>query len=348
MSKSKSEVEQYHSTVITKGLKAALAESSIDKPISNFDDAHIKLNKLMYIAASEKGILDELQHSWHIYGSDLGDLVPSTQSVKPRALQDLPDTQKPDRPSVNQSSEDLPSEDDFVEVFSDISLGNFSSLKEILRADRVELLDEFYTEYSEDIEEYHELYAHNVELQEILAKDRTWIDVNEIGEQEYNRVNELTIKLRDQFFNHEEFQEDQVSELGLELDNTVQEMFLDFLELVDDVYFYLSRRSEPEIKGDASYVIDLIDNFYRDKAWKAVTEIISFHTIRGPRQSSLQYGAKEAIRSVDANYQVKFDWLVSECISSGIIPVEKEDPEVELLSAGESLEQLDSCDLVRN
>lgn len=348
MSKSKSQVEQYHSSVITKGLKAALAESSIDKPISDFSESHIKLNKLMYIAASEMGIIDELQHSWHIYGSDLGDLVPSTQSVKPMSLQNLPETQKPDTPSIDKSPEDLPTAEDFAEIFSNVSLGDFSSLEEILKANRVELLDEFYDEYSEDIEDFYDLYSHNMKLQGVLDEHRTGIDIDGIDSREYERVNELTAKMRDEFFKHPEFHEDRISELDLDLDNTVQEMFLNFLELLDDVYFYLSQKSESDLKGDASYVIGIIDNFYRKQAWKAVTEIISFHTIRGPRQGGLEYGAKDAIRSVDANYQVKFDWLVSECESANIISVEPEEPEVELLSAEETLEKLDSCELIDN
>ena len=92
--------EEYHSTAIVKGLKAALDDISTKQSLDEFEDAHIKLNKLMYVAMAERGLHEEIQHSWHRYGGDLGSQVPSTQSVGPTALDDLPETEKPSSPKV--------------------------------------------------------------------------------------------------------------------------------------------------------------------------------------------------------------------------------------------------------
>lgn len=367
MSQSQGQLEEYNSTVITKGLKAALAESSIDHSVSFFEDSHIKLNKLMYAAAAEMGILDQLQHSWHIYGSDLGDLVPPTQTVRPMALDQLPQTEKPPRPSIDGPDEDVIVEDDFdsstddldevlfdetdfYEFFMQISIGELNSLEEILRADRVELLDEFYDAYSGEIGRFYQLYSYNVDIQKLLEfhQDETNIQVDAIGENEYEQVNRFIRQMRSEFFKHEEFKQENIEELGLDLENDLSEMFIGFLDLIDDIYFYLSRKSESEIEGDASHVIDELKSFYLNQAWKAVTEIISFHTIRGPRQGRLEYGAMDAIRTVDASYCAKLDRLLSECKSANILPSEPEDPDVGLLSADESVELLKSDSLLND
>lgn len=347
MSTARGRVEQYHSTVIVKGLKAALADAPIDGPISQFSDSHIKLNKLMYMAAAEEELLDDLHHSWHIYGSDLGDLVPATPSVTPIPFQELPQTQSPEGPSVEESDDNLPNEVEFYDFFREVSLGGLESLEEILKADRVKLLDEFYDQFSEDIEEFYDLYSYNVRLQEFLERHQEDIDVDRIGKTEYEIVNQFTRQMRDEFFKHEEFSEQKISELDLDLGNDVTEMFTDFLTLVDDIYFYLSRKQSSDIQGDASHIISEMKSFYINQAWKAVTEIISFHTIRGPRRAGLEHGATDTIQKVDSNYQIKFEQLLSECRSANIIPADPDSNGDELLSPDESVEMLKSSELLQ-
>lgn len=346
MSQSQGHVEQYFSTVIIKGLKAALADSPIEDPISSFSDSHIKLNKLMYMAAEEKDLLDELQHSWHIFGSDLGDLVPSTQTVHPIAIQKLPRTQTPESPDLQGGSSTVYSEDDFHHFFTNISLGGLGSLEEILEADRVELLDEFYNQYSREIGDFYDLYSYNVQFQRILEEHQGNIDVDDIGLEEYSHINTLTRGMRDEFLGHEEFHSNRISELGVELENDISQMFIVFLTLADDIYFALARKSSADIEGDASHIISEIKSFYLNNAWKAVTEIISFHTIRGPRQDSLKKGARIAIENVDNRYETKFSSLVTECTSANFLPIDEDESQQSGLSPEESLELLDSSELI--
>lgn len=348
MSQSQGRLEEYYSTAITKGLKAALADASIEGPLSRYSDPHIKANKLMYIATAEKELLDNLQHSWHIYGSDLGDLVPEPASVSSIELSALPPTPVPEDAVSGLSPVQLHDEEEFYKTFRDISLGGFESLEEFLKADRIELLEEFYDEYSIHISDFYDLYSFNLRLQSLFEEHRDGVRVDQISAQEYERVNQFTSAMRDEFLKHDEFRRDNVQELGVELDTDVSDMLLEFLDLVDDVYFYLARAQECDIDGDASHILSELRSFYLNRAWKAVTEVISFHTVRGPRRDSLKKGAKWALEDVDENFDLKFERLVSECIGANIIPSDPEDPNQSLLTPEEALEKIDSSEILRN
>jgi hypothetical protein len=348
MSYSQGRVEDYHSTVIVKGLKAALADADIDGALSQFEDSHIKLNKLMYMAAEELGLLDELQHSWHIYGSDLGDLVPSTQSVGPIALQELPQTESPDEPSID-SAKNFPDEEVFYDYYSDdVSLGTLDSLEAILQSNRVDLLDEFYTEYSNEMSGFYELYDSNIDLQRILETYHDAISVGEFGPDDYEEVNRVTSRMRDEFFKHEEFRTEYIREMGADIDSDVSEIFSSYLTLLDDFFYHLVNRDPEDLETDPSHIVSEMKTFYLDRGWKIVTEIISYHTIRGPRRSGLEYGAREEIRKVDATLQIKFERLLSECQNSAIFSEEAGLEDSMSISPDESISLLDSCELLNS
>lgn len=384
MSTAQTQLEQYYSTAIVKGLKAAMVDASIDSQLSKFEDSHIKLNKLMYIAAAEFDILDDLQHSWHIYGSDLGDLTPPTRSVRPAALEDMPRTQFPPEPSIpttngesadfkNQSlldsefssnhidstsdhrsdvcelaapkknfQDDLPHEGDFYGFFKTVTIGELNSLEEILKTDRVNLLEQFYNEYGDKIVNYLDLYLANIRLQALLDKHEENLPVDDIGHAEYSRINQYIRELRKEIYSHNEFRNETFEKKFFveELDYEIAELFDLFLDLLDDIYFSLSQKSSEDIEGDPSYVISRLNVFYHDEAWNLVTKVISLYTRRGPRQEQLTKPTGTDLREIEDRYHTKFNAVVAECETANLLPTET--------TSNENASSLDEVDILEN
>lgn len=314
--------EQYYSTVIRKGLQAALADASIEGNLSEFDDGHIKLNKLMYAAMAEKGLYDELQHSWHIYGADLGDLVPSTNSVGPKAYEDLPKTIAPE--SASSDSQEIKTEE-IREFFNSIEIGSLQSLEEILSAETTELLEEFYKQYGQDIERWLDLYLVNVEIQKYLTLHQE-DDPVDFDKRDYHELSETISEFRTELYSYPELSPSEFGKLKLDvqIDQNPADLFSEFLTLIDDVYYVVSESPPEEISNDVSYVLDRLKEFYHQKAWKLITEVISLQTIRGPRHEPLERGAKREIENLIRTYEFQLERVESECQSAWLLPEEQE------------------------
>lgn len=312
--------EEYYSTAIQKGLKAALADLSIEKSFDDIDDGHVKLNKLMYVAMAERGLHEEMQHSWHRYGADLGSLVPSTPTVRPVSLDDLPETEQPPRPSGKSSRTEVWDERDYREFFKDVSIGSLGSLTEILEADLTTLLDEFYTEYSGDIEEWVELYLINVRVQEVLhrhAED----DLDQFGDEEYLDFVDTLEAFEKELYSHQELSPASLDEhdVNLSSDENPADLLSDFLDLVDDIYFTISQRDMDEFIGDISYPLSMVEEFYHERAWNIVTKVISLETTHGPNQGALSEGSVSDLEHLIKGYFIRMERIESECRAADLL-----------------------------
>ncbi|RDZ35718.1 hypothetical protein C5B89_18590 [Haloferax sp. Atlit-47N] len=315
--------EEYYSTAIQKGLKAALADVSIEKSFDEFDDGHIKLNKLMYVAMAERGLHEEMQHSWHRYGGDLGTLVPSTRTVGPVELDDLPETEQPQqpRPSGDNSRKTVWDESDYREFFKTISIGSLESLNEILEASRATLLEEFYTEYSGEIEDWVDLYLINVRIQEVLhlyAED----DLGQFDNEAYMAFAETLEAFERELYSHSELSPDHFDEYDIDLssDENPADLLTDFLDLVDDIYFTISQQDLDEFSGDLSYQLSMVEEFYHERAWNLVTKVISLHTMHGPNQEALLYGSISDLEQLVNGFSIRMERIESECRAADLLP----------------------------
>lgn len=317
--------EEYYSTAIQKGLKAALADLSIETSFDEIDNGHVKLNKLMYVAMAERGLHEEMQHSWHRYGGDLGTQVPSTNTVGPTSLDKLPETEQPDRPSSDRSRERVWNERDYCEFFKNVSMGSLESLREILEADRTTLLEEFYTEYSGDIEEWVELYLINVRVQEVLhlyEED----DLSQFGRDEYIDFVDTLEAFEKELYSHQELSPDSLDEYDVNLSSNENpaDLLSDFLDLIDDIYFTISQRSIDEFVGDLSYQLSMVEDFYHERAWNSVTKVISLNTTHGPNQKALLEGSISDLERLINGYSIRMERIESECRAVGLLPSKQE------------------------
>lgn len=315
--------EEYYSTAIQKGLKAALADSSIEKSLDEFEDGHIKLNKLMYVAMAERGLHEEMQHSWHRYGGDLGTLVPSTRTVGPAALNDLPETEKPQQlqPSTDNSRKEVWDERDYRDFFNTLSIGSLGSLREILEADRITLLDEFYREYRGDVEEWVELYLINVRVQEVL---HLYVEEGLEGfdQEAYLTFTETLEAFEKELYSHPELSPARLEEYDVDLSNgkNPADLLSEYLDLVDDIYFTISRTDLDEFAGDLSYQLSMVEEFYQERAWNLVTKVISLHTTHGPNQEALLDGSISDIEKLLNGYSIRMERIESECRAADLLP----------------------------
>jgi hypothetical protein len=334
--------EEYYSTAIQKGLKAALADLSIEHSFDEIENGHIKLNKLMYVAMAERGLHEEMQHSWHRYGGDLGTLVPSTRTVEPVALSELPETEQPPRPSEQSprsSSDDSKAiwdERDYCAFFKTVSIGSLESLREILEADRTTLLEEFYQEYSGDIEAWVDLYLINVRIQEFIHQYAE-NGLHEFGTEEYLDFVETLEAFEKELYSHRELSPASLEERGVTLpeETNPADLLASFLDLVEDVYFTISRRDVNEFTGDLSYQLGMIEEFYHERAWNVVTKVISLNTTHGPNQEALLRGAVSDLETLLSGYEIRMDRIESECRAVDLLPSEgdSEEPDDEVADA---------------
>jgi len=317
--------EEYYSTAIRKGLKAALADLSIETSFDEIDNGHVKLNKLMYIAMAERNLHQEMQHSWHRYGGDLGTLVPSTGTIGPTSLDKLPETEQPNNQNEDTAKEGVWNERDYCEFFKSVSVGSLKSLTEILEADQTALLEEFYTEYSDDIEEWVELYLINVRVQEVL---HLYVDddLNNFGREEYlDFVNTLEA-FEKELYKHRELSPTCLDEYGVDLssDENPADLLSDFLDLIDDIYYTISQRNTSQFVGDISYPLSMVEEFYHERAWNIVTKVISLNTTHGPNQEALLEGSISDLEHLINGYSIRMDRIESECRAVNLLSIEQE------------------------
>jgi hypothetical protein len=315
--------EEYYSIAIQKGLKAALANASIERSFDEVDDGHIKLNKLMYVAMAERGLHEEMQHSWHRYGGDLGTLVPSTRTVRPVALDHLPETEQPQqpRPSGDDTRKTVWNERDYQEFFENVSIGSLDTLTEILEADRTTLLEEFYTEYSGEVEDWVDLYLINVRIQEVLhlyAED----ELDRFDSEAYMAFTETLEAFETELYSHSELSPVQLKESDIDLSSgeNPADLLTDFLDLVDDIYFTISQRNLDEFIGDLSYQLSMVEEFYHERAWNLITKVISLHTMHGPNQDALLDGSISDLEQIVSGYTIRMERIESECGAVDLLP----------------------------
>lgn len=331
--------EEYYSTVIQKGLKAALADLSIDKSFDEIDNGHIKLNKLMYVAMAERNLYRQMQHSWHRYGGDLGTLVPNTHTVKPVLLDQLPQTEQPRHPSVDYIESSVWDEQDYCEFFKQVSIGSLDSLAEILEADRATLLEEFYMEYRSDIEEWADLYLLNIEIQKTLhlyAED----NLEQFNSEEYLDFVDTIDAFEQELYSHQELSPSSLETYDIDLARCENpaDLLSDFLEFVDDIHFVISETNMSEFDGDLSHPLSTVEEFYHEYAWNVVTKVISLNTTCGLNQSALVNGSISDLESLIDRYSIRMGRVESECRAANLLPDNPEPAEPEEIPSGSELD----------
>lgn len=284
------------------GLEGALSELDIDsKPFKEASHGEIKLHKTVFLGVDWSGI--PVQYSWHTYGPDLGNSIPSTEGVQPTAIEEIP---RPFTPSVKPSVTDTyPSPQQYKEYYLDIEVGGFEGLDEILEADLHDFLRDFYSEYAPS--EFKELYLHNVEFQRFLWEDEETLNVVFIDDDYCRDLGRIISDLHGELLKHDVFDE-------------VVEPFIAYTDLVEDVYTALSRRNQDDLNGDPRTIIRELGDFYHDYAWKYVAETISRETPHGIDKNQIRTGASDELQFLDENYDDFLQSLEELCADAGLVP----------------------------
>jgi|GEM_PF-5607553 len=284
------------------GLEGALSELGIDsKPFKKATHGEIKLHKTVFLGVDWAGI--PVQYSWHIYGPDLGNSVPSTETVQPTALDEIP---HPFTPSVRPEVTDTyPSAKQYEEFYLDIEVGGFEGLDAILEADLHDFLRDFYSENAPP--QFKQLYLHNVEFQRFLWNDEDTLNVIFVDEDYCRKLGRIISDIHGELLKQDIF-------------NEVAEPFLAYTNLVEDVYMKLARSEKEDLNGDPRTIIRELSHFYHDYAWKYVAETISRDTPNGIDKNEIRQGASDELQFLDENYSEFLKNLEGLCAEAGLVP----------------------------
>lgn len=284
------------------GLEGALSELGIDsKPVKQATHGEIKLHKTVFLGVDWSGI--PVQYSWHTYGPDLGNSIPSTEGVQPTALNELP---HPFTPSVRPGVTDTyPSPKQYEEFYLDIEVGEFEGLDEILEADLHDFLHDFYTENAPP--RFKQLYLHNVEFQRQLWDDEDTLNVIFLDEDYCRDLGRIISDIHGELLKEDVFDE-------------VAEPFIAYTDLVEDVYMKLARSGQDDLNGDPRTIIRELGDFYHNYAWKYVAETISRETPHGIDKNEIRQGASDELQFLDENYDEFLRNLEELCAEAGLVP----------------------------
>lgn len=284
------------------GLEGALSELGTDsKPFKQAAYGEIKLHKTIFLGVEWSSI--PVQYSWHTYGPDLGNSVPSTEGIQPAALNEIPHPYTPSvRPSVTDT---YPSSSQYQEFYLDIEVGEFEGLDEIIEADLHDFLHEFYTENAPP--RFKQLYLHNVEFQRFLWNDEDSLNVIFVDEDYCRDLGQIISDIHGELLKQDIF-------------NEVAEPFITYTDLVEDVYMKLARSDQDELRGDPRAIIRELSDFYHDYAWKYVAETISRETPHGIDKNEIRQGSSDELQFLDKNYNEFLHNLEELCANAGLIP----------------------------
>lgn len=284
------------------GLEGALSELDTDsKPFKQASHGKIKLHKTAFLGVQWSDI--PVQYSWHTYGPDLGNSIPSPEGIQPTAIEEV---LHPHTPSLRPGGTDTyPSPQQYKEFYLDLEVGDFEGLDEILEADLHDFLNDFYSEYAPP--RYKELYLHNVEFQRFLWEDEDTLNVVFIDDDYCRDLGRIISDLHGELLSDDVF-------------NEVAEPFIAYTDLVEDVYMALSRRTQDELNGDPRTIIRELSDFYHDYAWKYVAETISRETPHGIDKNAIRTGASDELQFLDEHYDEFLENLENLCAGAGLIP----------------------------
>ena len=108
--------------------------------------------------------------------------------------------------------------------------------------------------------------------------------------------------------------------MNIGVDENPADLLTEFMDLVDDIYYTISENTIDEFAGDLSYQLDMVEEFYHERAWNLVTKVISLNTPRGPNQDALIYGSRIDIERLVDKYHIRMERIESECRSANLLP----------------------------
>lgn len=284
------------------GLEGALSELDIgSKPFKQANYGKIKLHKTAFLGADWSDI--PVQYSWHTYGPDLGNSIPSPEGIQPTAVEEIPHPYTPSvRPGVTDT---YPSPEQYKEFYLDLEVGNFEGIDGIIEANLHDFLNDFYSENAPP--RFKELYLHNVDFQRFLWEDEGTLNVIFVDDDYCRDIGRIISDLHSELMNNDVF-------------NEVVEPFMAYTDLVEDVYMALSRRTQDDLNGDPRTIIRELSEFYHDYAWKYVAETISRETPHGIDKNAIRTGASDELQFLDEHYDGFLENLTNLCAEACLIP----------------------------
>ncbi|TKX79028.1 hypothetical protein EXE53_18030 [Halorubrum sp. SD626R] len=292
------------------------------------------VNKLLHFGVNNFDL--DVQRSWHIYGVDYGDDAPSIDVWQPTALNQIQSTQTP---SVTTTKRVYPTVEEIHEYYSNIYLGDYSGLGEVLNLitrDFYEFLELFYERFAPD--EYMELYLANVSIQRKLESGSNSVDAGNIDVRTRQKVGRSVTRLHQEISAHEQL-------------NDVLDNFIRYTDLFEDVYRRLSAVDDPdELKIEPEEVFKKLERFYHRSAWKWIAELISADTATGLHSHEIVNGAQQTeIPELKANYQFRLNRLESILIENGMVPIGSDNfDRVQSTTLDEEISKINSSETIEN
>lgn len=303
-------IEQEHSLVqdAIRGLEAAMEDIGISRE-DLFNDTEpygkVRLNKLVHMGLvwgyEEEGRIP-IQHSWHRYGADYGASIPDVADVRPTAIGDLPE---PDKPSVpSQSGERRPSIREYFNFYRDLIEPSLNKIAEMAIHD---FLERFYTDYAPDV--YRSLYLANVDLQRRLHHDSKDLNPADIGPKEYHEIGNIVTKLHRELASCEDIAVREAAKRVIE-----------FTNLLEDTYMMIAKVSPDEIPTNTEVVIREFGRIYHENTWKYVSEHISEHTAQGLNAADIERAASNQQQLLEDEFNPIPDSLLKIVEDANLLP----------------------------
>lgn len=303
------------------GLALAVARSDDLDADSLTKTSDTKLEKFLYEALYETGMLGRVTHSWYLAGAkteatDAGPTTDRLQNAYDRvAPEPLPSSSFADNRRTYDPSER-------VERFADFFFERYE-LDEKWFTSGGEFLLEFYRRRAPD--QYRTLYVSVQQLRNLLSEmdrelyrlasdtgqETTLADfgqaVTPTGPDHYDELTDLVSRIHIELIDDEE-----LSEVFTE--------FRAFTDLLEDVFLAVSEMSTDRIGGDQSSAFKSLKRFQFYEAWRLPALVISRETASGPDSDTLR---QERDRTLERERRAFLDRLAEQreaCAAAALSP----------------------------
>lgn len=314
------------------GIEAALDAADLTHRDLDHDGwGQIRFNKLVFIGLHWRyGDDIPLQYSWHRYGPNFGNSLPKHTTLTVRPEEQLPGfSESPTGPSPEKARRIR----EYFYLFERDFPIEGMEFEDAVEMDLQEFLEAFYDKYADEV--YRNVYVANVEFQRFLSGASESLELHAVTEEDCIRLGEVVTRLHGELFSLSNLRKpmDDVEAYVHEhpsLDRTygdlpaLAEKGFDRMEvytnLVEDIFMMMAEQSAEDVYGSPENIVEGLETFYHEYAWKYISELISIRTASEKNKQALWNGALEEIIRLDEQYENRLYNHEQLAMEAGLLP----------------------------